>query len=138
VNPDPAVPVSNTMILLAPGVEPASITYDVGESPDVGPSHPRLTVVPFTNDIRFPGEPGAVAAAGFDVSWPVRAGQPTPSVIQLQVTVRLAALPNPVAVGVPGNDVDGRVGAGPSLQPHVRRDVTANPTATMCLISSTP
>jgi hypothetical protein len=91
-------------------------------------------VVPLTDDIRFPGEPGAVAAAGFDVSWLVRAGQPTPSVIQLQVTVRLAALPNPVAVDVPGNDVDGRVGAGLSLQPHVRRDATANPTVAIRLI----
>ena len=94
-----------------------------------------LTVLPFTDDIRFPGVPGAMSAAGTDVSGAERAGQPTPSVKQLQDALTLAELPvdrdelpKPLAVtDALGADVDGVVGAGLWPQLHVRRDTTANP-----------
>ena len=76
-----------------------------------------------------------MSAAGTDVSGAERAGQPTPSVKQLQDAVTLAELPvdrdelpKPLAVtDAPGADVDGVVGAGLWPQLHVRRDTTANP-----------
>ena len=76
-----------------------------------------------------------MSAAGTDVRGAERAGQPTPSVKQLQEAVTLAELPvnrdelpKPFAVSdVLGADVDGRVGAGLWPQLHVRSDATANP-----------
>ena len=55
-------PVLKLARLFAPLEEPASITYDVAGSGDVGTSHVSVTVLPLTDEVRFGGAVGAAVA----------------------------------------------------------------------------
>ena len=66
----------------------------------------------FTKNVRLMGAPGTDRAAEPDAGALSRAGQPTPCVAQLQVTVSVAVRSTPVAVtDASGDEADGLVGA---------------------------
>jgi hypothetical protein len=55
-----ALPIENTVRLLEPGADPASMVYDVGEQPPFGACHARVTAALLTEAVNPLGAPGAL------------------------------------------------------------------------------
>jgi hypothetical protein len=132
------LPVSNTAIFVEAGEEPASITYDVAGSEEVGASQFKMTVLPLAEPVRFPDAPGAASAVTRSDDTPIAgAWQPLadpkmpalPPVKQLQLVIA------PGARLTPGAEVTtltaGAVGAAGVPPPQAADSNSPTPDETM-------
>jgi hypothetical protein len=121
VNDVPDAPVSNEAMSLAPGDDPASITYELGGSPPINALQVSVTVLPLTDDARLPGGPGATSAseATSRAREPRKGQSALAENISASVAARQLHVTTALLIGLTGETCaatpDGRLGEPPQL-----------------------